>query len=156
MDHVDLIRHFTSVDKGRRVMESTFGKVAHDPMAVVNLRARMQKAASADDPELMKIALRLAGDGDVFEMYERLGGTFTKEAIGTPMFSPPAAPTAPAMSAPTVQQAPKPGAGLPQTPKPGTVQPQQNQAQQAGSTPKIKVQLQPQQGAQQGTSVSVG
>ena len=173
-DHVDLIRHFFNVDQGQRVMESTFGKQAHDPHALVRLQQSMELAAGAD-PELMKIAMRLAGDGSVLEMYERLGGTFKKEAFGTPMFQPPSMPQAPAMGAPTVAQAPKPAGATPQAsapqvpkapqlqaPQPGQQQSgqqqpgQQQPGQQKPGGQQIKVQLQSPAPGQQGTSVSIG
>ncbi len=158
-DHVDLIRHFYSVEQGRQVMES-LGKTAASPLALVTLRQKMEKVSVAD-PELMKIALRVVGDGNVLEVYERLGGTFKKEAIGTPMFQPPSMPSVPPMSAPTVPQAPTPkGPSMqPQTPQQQQLQTQRPQGQQGQQTPgdsKIKVQLQSPAPGQQGTSVSVG
>jgi hypothetical protein len=52
----------------------------------------MRKAACADK-ELLKIAAEITGpDGDILATYERLGGTFKKEAIGAPMFHPPQLP----------------------------------------------------------------
>lgn len=152
MNFVELTRRFYNVEHGRKVMEGTFGKQAHDPVALANLQVQMKKVASAD-PALMKIALKLAGEGDVLEMYERLGGTFKKEAIGAPMFSPPALSPKPVTSAPMAGQLPKPVSGVNQAKVPQVPNPTAGASE--ASQQKIKVQLNSPQG-EQGTSVSVG
>lgn len=74
------IRKLASLERGRRfLLEKT--EVA--PSAAL----LMAKAASANDPELLKIAAELPGD--TLQNYEALGGTFDKEAIGAPMFKTP-------------------------------------------------------------------
>jgi hypothetical protein len=158
MDHIDLIRHFYHVEQGRQVMDSTFGKVAYPSVDVVTMRRELEKVSVAD-PVLMKIALRLAGEGDALEMYERLGGTFKKEALGAPMFHPPSMPTAPSVaapsaggSAPKVPLAPKPQGSTFKQPAPKVPQSPQPQ----DSSQQVKVQLQSPGPGQQGTSVSIG
>lgn len=162
MDRVDLIRHFYRIEQGRQVMENTFGKVAHAPVDVIAIRQKMEKVSRAD-PELMKVALRLAGDRELLEVYKQLGGTFKKEALGAPMFQPPSMPASPALGAPAAGgvQAPKlqgaglqqPSVGAPQAPQPQVPKPDQ---QQKSTGPQVKVQLQSPAPGQQGTSVSVG
>lgn len=160
---LDLVRHFYRMEEGRRVM-NTFGKVAYDPTSLVGLRQKMEKIATAD-PDLLKVALQLAGDRDVLDVYEQLGGTFSKEALGSPMFQPPSLPQSPATPASPAGQAVKP----PQQPslKPPTAQPgqpgqpgqatqPQPQAGQQSADQQIKVQLQSPAPGQQGTTVSVG
>jgi hypothetical protein len=93
MIDIAYIRKLASLEQGRRYLEGP--KV--DAAAFIGLH----KAASVADPELLKIASRLAGN--TMQNYRQLGGTFTKAAFGIPMFGaqkpltvkPPTAPKAP-------------------------------------------------------------
>jgi len=80
---IGYVRKKASLELGRKQLQ--------DPVPDAAAVVLLQKAATADQ-ELLKIASRLPGD--TLENYEELGGTFSKEAIGTPMFQP-AAPAQP-------------------------------------------------------------
>lgn len=160
MDPIEHIRKLAAAENGKRYLEQRFGPVQHDAVSVL----RMQKAASVSDSQLLKIASRIAGDTDALEVYESLGGKH-KHAFGTPMFQTTSAgggaSPGSAGAASSVAKVPTPTSGVqqaptPQAPSAGQVQPPGQQGQQSGQSPKIKVQLQPQSGATQGTSVSVG
>lgn len=71
---VDMIRKQASLERGRRAFES-YGEGQVDIVGSV----RLAKMAFAD-PELLSIA-SWCSVGDTFDMYEVLGGEFTKEAI---------------------------------------------------------------------------
>jgi hypothetical protein len=132
MDLIEVIRHAARIENGRKVIDATFGKVAHNPHALLRLR----QAARATDMDLLKLAAWVAGDGDALEMYERMGGTFSKEAIGAPMFQ------APSMHAPQPQQ---PGAQAPSMHQALKVKPPQQP--QVPQQPKMQIQTPGQGGA---------
>ena len=95
MNLSDTLRKYASIERGRRVFEGPVPPAEIDAVSMTLL----QKASCADY-ELLKIAAELAGDGEnILDMYERLGGTFSKEAIGAPMFS-----GAPILKPPTASQ----------------------------------------------------
>ena len=62
------IRKVAAVERGRRLFEQPPAEMP----ALFELR--LEKAAQADDRQLLRIAARLAGD--TLETYEALGGTF--------------------------------------------------------------------------------
>lgn len=68
--NIELIRKLGSISVGKRYLEERFESTIN-PISEVFLR----KAASASDPDLLKLASRLTGD--TLEVYEALGGTFT-------------------------------------------------------------------------------
>jgi len=74
--NISEIRKKASLALGRKYLE--------DPVPDSTAVILLQKAASADQ-ELLKIASRLPGD--TLENYEELGGTFSKQALGAPMFA---------------------------------------------------------------------
>ena len=152
MDLVDYIRKLAAINGGREYLEERFGPPQVDPTKV----ALLQKAASAEDKMLLKIAASLAtDDNDTLAIYESLGGTY-KVAFGTPMFSAPSiSPSAPGggLGGPK-PPSPTGGVSMPGAPKPpGQVQ---SPGQGMGQTPKVKVNVQPQPDGQQGANVSIG
>lgn len=83
--NIGYIRKVAELERGRSALdELTAGPTT--PLDDVFLH----KAASAEDPELLRIAEHMGGDP--LANYENLGGTFKKQAFGTPMFQASAAP----------------------------------------------------------------
>jgi hypothetical protein len=107
--NTDLIRKMASRELARRYFKED---TEINPVSEVLLH----KAASAENRQLLNVASQLSGD--TLENYEALGGTFRKQAFGTPMFSvggqqqqPQAAPGVPGMpsAAPKPPAVAKPG-----------------------------------------------
>ena len=134
---VEFIKMAARLENGRRYTER---ETEIDPASVLLL----QKAASAEDPELLRIASSL--DGDTLTNYEALGGKY-KAAFGQPMFQmqapqmgaqPGAGGPAAAGGMPHLKPAGAPGAGPAGAPGAGVKPPGMGAGAGAGSTNPMK------------------
>ena len=85
MTDVGLIRKLASAELGKRAL-ADLTREPDDSLESIHL----SKLAHVEDPDLYSIALSMGGDP--IGNYETLGGTFRKQAFGTPMFQATAAP----------------------------------------------------------------
>ena len=85
MVDVEHIRKVATAERGKHAL-AELTSAPDDSLESVYF----SKAAHVEDPDLYRIALHMGGDP--IGNYENLGGTFKKQAFGTPMFQAQAAP----------------------------------------------------------------